>query len=110
MFLNCHTYFSLRYGTLSPKELLQHLQKEKIAQFALTDINTTSACLDVMRLASKYNVKPSLGIDFRNGAQRQFIMLAQDNQGFLSINKYLSSFLHSKETIPATAKNFPEPM
>ena len=107
MFLNCHTYYSLRYGTLSPKELLQHFQKEKIARFAITDINTTSACLDILRLASEYGVKPTVGVDFRNGAQQQFIMLAQNNKGYQSINEYLSRFLHSKEKIPAIAKNLP---
>ena len=61
---------------------------------ALTDINTTSACLNFTRLSEKYDIKPVLGVDFRNGAQQQFIMLAKSNSGFQYINHYLSAFLH----------------
>jgi error-prone DNA polymerase len=107
MFINTHTYYSLRYGTIAPRALLEYFQKEKIQRFALTDINTTSACWDMLRLAPKYNVKPSIGIDFRNGAQQQFIMYAENNQGFQHINTYLSRFLHTETKIPDNAETFP---
>lgn len=104
MYLNCHTYYSLRYGTIKPEKLLAIASKNNIKTLALTDINNTSACLDFIRLSSKYKVKPVIGVDFRNGAQQQFIMLARNNNGFLNINNYLSSFLHnSKLNIPAEA-------
>jgi len=61
---------------------------------ALTDINNTSACLDFVRLSSEYDIKPVLGVDFRNGAQQQFILLAKNNHGFQQINAYLSVFMH----------------
>jgi len=67
MFLNCHTYYSLRYGTFSEDELLAFAQKNKVGQMVLTDINNTSACLNFIRKAPKYNIKPIVGIDFRNG-------------------------------------------
>lgn len=103
MFLNSHTYYSLRYGTLTPLELLEYFQKTAVTHFALTDINNTSACMDILRLAPKYNVKPAIGVDFRNGAQQEFIMLAVTNEGFLNINSYLSHFLHEKKQIPQRA-------
>ncbi len=105
MFLNTHSYYSLRYGTIKPKKLLITAAERGVGCFALTDINTTSACLDFVRLAPKYAIKPVLGVDFRNGAQQQFIMLAKDNVGFEQINSYLSHFLHSKEYIPNRAKH-----
>jgi len=94
MYLNCHTYYSLRYGTIKPETLLAITSKNGLQTLALTDINNTSACLDFVRLSKKYEVKPVLGVDFRNGAQQQFILLAKNNTGFQNINDYLSLFLH----------------
>ncbi len=65
-----------------------------IQTLALTDINNTSACLDFVRLSSKYTIKPVVGVDFRNSAQQQFIVLAKNNNGFQQINNYLSSHLY----------------
>ncbi len=94
MYINCHTYFSLRYGTIKPEALLELAVEKGMEILALTDINNTSACLDFVRLSSKYNIKPVLGVDFRNGAEQQFILLAKNNNGFQQINKYLSSHLY----------------
>ena len=97
MYLNCHTYFSLRYGTIEPEWLLAIAAKNGAQTLALTDINTTSGCLEFVRLSPKYNIKPVLGVDFRNGAQQQFILIAKSNTGFYHINQYLSEFLHDSE-------------
>ncbi|MBA6152179.1 DNA polymerase III subunit alpha [Gelidibacter maritimus] len=97
MYLNCHTYYSLRYGTIKPEQLLAIASENGLQTLALTDINSTSACLDFVRLSSKYKIKPVLGIDFRNGAQQQFILIAKNNHGFKNINDYLSEFLHNPE-------------
>jgi error-prone DNA polymerase len=107
MYINIHTYYSLRYGTLKPRDLLQSAQELGITSFALTDINTTSACMDILRLAPKYNIRPVLGVDFRLSAQQQFILLAENNRGFQNINSYLSHFLHSEEAIPPKAAPLP---
>ena len=95
MYINCHTYYSLRYGTIKPEELLSLAAENKIKTLALTDINNTSACLDFIRTSSKYAIKPVVGVDFRNGADQKFILLAKNNKGFQQINSYLSVFLHS---------------
>ena len=97
MYLNCHTYYSLRYGTIKPEQLLAIASQNGVQTLALTDINSTSACLDVMRLSKKYKIKSVLGVDFRNGAQQQFILIAKNNQGFQNINDYLSKFLHNHD-------------
>jgi len=97
MYLNCHTYYSLRYGTIKPEQLLAIASENDVQTLALTDINTTSACLDIVRLSKKYKVKPVLGVDFRNKAQQEFILIAKNNQGFENINNYLSRFLHNHD-------------
>jgi len=107
MFINTHTYYSLRYGTLAIKELLQLAQDHGIKTLAVTDINTTSACLDIVRVAPEFGIRPVVGVDFRNSARQQFIMLARNNEGFLNINRYLSGFLHNDEIIPDRAEVLP---
>jgi len=97
LYINCHTYFSLRYGTIKTDDLLKLAAEKGLNTLALTDINNTSACLDFVRLSSKYQIKPVLGVDFRNGAQQQFILLARNNNGFQQINDYLSSHLYNSK-------------
>lgn len=105
MYLNTHSYYSLKYGTIAPEALLQLAFQHNITVMALTDINSTSADLDFVRLAPKYDIKPVLGVDFRNGAQQQFVMLAKNNEALQQMNRYLSEFLHlDKITIPKCAK------
>lgn len=104
MFLNTNSHFSLRYGTISPKKLLQLAQQMSIETLCLTDINTTSACLDFIRLAPSFSIRPVVGVDFRNGAKQEFVMLAKNNIGFQNINTYLSELLHEEVyTVPKRA-------
>lgn len=109
MYLNTHTYYSLRYGTISPKNLVEKAFQLGISTLVLTDINSTSANLEFVQLAKKMGIKPILGIDFRNGAQQQFILIAKNNKGLHNINAYLSELLHSaKTTIPNKAEKLPD--
>ena len=98
MLLNTHTYYSLRYGILSVDQLLQLGAMNGHGIIALTDINSTSACVDFIRLASKHKVKPVLGVDFRVGIEQKHVLLAQNNIGFQQINTYLTAFLVAKTT------------
>ena len=104
MYINCHSYYSLRYGTFSEVALLQLAKENKLDCIALTDINNTSACMNFVQQAKKQNIKPVIGVDFRNGNTQQFIALAKNNRGFENINRYLSSFLVSKTAIPDIPK------
>lgn len=95
MYLNCHTCFSLRYGTMSTEELLVEARNRNIKRLALTDINNTSACMDFIRLAPKYGITPLVGVDFRNGAEQMYVALARNNKGFREINQLLTRYLAS---------------
>ncbi|MTI22315.1 DNA polymerase III subunit alpha [Fulvivirga sp. RKSG066] len=106
MYINTHSWFSYKYGTIPQKELLEEAMRSNIDTLALTDINSTSASLDFVRLATKTEIKPVLGIDFRNGAQQLFIALAKNNEGFKELNDYLSYHLHNKLQIPDRAPAF----
>ncbi len=109
MFLNTHTYYSLRYGTISPERLLNTAKALEIEIMAFTDINSTSSSLELFRMAKKKDIKPVLGVDFRNGAYQEFILLAKSNRGFELMNVYLSEFLHQTNfEIPKQAKSIPD--
>ncbi len=106
MYLNNHSYYSLRYGTISEEELLAIAQQHHCAHFPLTDINNTSGCLNFIRRAPLYDIKPIVGIDFRNDAEQCYVCLAKNNLGFLELNQFLSEHLHQKRSFPDEAPSF----
>ena len=106
MYLNCHTYYSLRFGTFSEVELLQLAEQNHVTQLVLTDINNTSAGLNFARKAPEFGIKPILGIDFRNRVLPCFIGIAQNNEGYLELNDFLSQHLHHGLKIPHRAPAF----
>lgn len=106
MLLSCHTYHSHKYGTISPKELLEQARAKGYDALAITDINNTSACIDIVRMAPEYGIQALVGIDFRNGVQQQYIGIAKNNDGFRELNEHLTYHLHSGEQIPERAPAF----
>ncbi|MBL7473874.1 DNA polymerase III subunit alpha [Robertkochia sediminum] len=106
MYLNCHTYYSLRFGTFSETDLLELAREMEAGCIALTDINNTSACLNFVRKASEYGVRPLLGVDFRNGVKQEFVGLAADNNGFYELNDFLSDHLHRGVAFDKRAPHF----
>jgi len=106
MLLNCHTYYSFCYGTLSTEQLLVEVIKNGYDSFVLSDINNTSACIDTVRLAKEQNIKPILGIDFRNGIKPCYTGIARNNFGFKELNEHLSKHLHQSKHFEVQAPEF----
>ncbi|WP_109439225.1 DNA polymerase III subunit alpha [Aquimarina sp. AU119] len=106
MYLNCHSYYSLRFGTFSETDLLTLAEENNIKCLALTDINNTSACLNFIRKAKEYKIKPIIGVDFRNNHQPLYIGLAKNNEGYKELNDFLSYHSHEKINFPETAPVF----
>ncbi|MFH6984444.1 DNA polymerase III subunit alpha [Marinoscillum luteum] len=99
--LNVHSYFSFKYGLLSIDRLMEWAVRNHVRTLALTDINSTAGSLEFVRQAQKQGIRPLLGVDFRNGAEQQFVAIARNNAGFQSINAFLSKHLHTGAPIPA---------
>jgi DNA polymerase-3 subunit alpha len=97
----------MRFGTFSEKTLLKMAASAGVESLALTDINNTSACLNFIRLSAIHGIRPIVGIDFRNGADQLYIGLARNNEGFMALNHYLSTYTHAKESLPAIAVELP---
>ncbi|WP_088340320.1 DNA polymerase III subunit alpha [Robiginitalea sediminis] len=108
MYLNCHTYYSLRYGTFSEVDLLQLAREMGVRCLALTDINNTSAGLNFVRRAPEFDVRPLLGVDFRNGVDPCFVGIARSNEGYMELNRFLSFHLHQGRPFPERPPGFSE--
>ena len=106
MYLNCHSQYSLKYGTISPEQLLEQAAALEIKSLALTDINNTSACLNFIRIAPRYNIKPIIGVDFRNGVSPKYIGLAKNNEGYKELNHWLSDHIHQGKKFSDRAPSF----
>ncbi|MBT8283053.1 MAG: PHP domain-containing protein, partial [Muriicola sp.] len=106
MYLNCHSYYSLRYGTFSEVALLELAREHELTRLALTDINNTSACLNFVRRAPDFGIQPILGIDFRNGVEACFVGIARNNNGYRELNDFLSEHLHREKEFPKRAPAF----
>ncbi|MBU0696683.1 MAG: DNA polymerase III subunit alpha [Bacteroidetes bacterium] len=96
MYLNCHSYFSFLYGTLSPAKLLDQAKRHGVERFVLTDINNTSGCLEIARRTNKSSFSPIFGIDFRNDLTQQFVGIAKNQDGFEKLNRLLSEHLKNE--------------
>src|SRR5690606_16338459 len=106
MYLNCHTYFSFRYGTMSPTELVEQGVHVGAEALALTDINNTSAVFEFIRLCRNAGVKPVCGIEFRYRSQLNFIGLVRNKEGFRELNEYLSRHTTTPELQPFGEHDF----
>lgn len=107
MYLNCHTYYSLRYGTFSPEELVDKAARWGIETLALTDINNTSCSSEFIRRCKAQGIKPIIGIDFRNeDHQCLYVGLAQNKEGFRELNEFLTEHSRLGKPLPVEAPIF----
>jgi error-prone DNA polymerase len=98
MFLNCHSFHSLRYGTIPLLELVEQAALLGADAMALTDINTVTGIYDFIRACEAVNIKPLVGIDFRNKGKQLYIGLAKNSKGIAEMNCVLTH--HNFEGIP----------
>ncbi len=102
MYLNCHTYFSFKYGTLSVETLFEEAKRCGVRKLVLTDINNTSGYIELLRICKErrdeYDLQVALGIEFRQDDQLLYIGIAKNNRGFEQLNGYLSR--HNVNELP----------
>ena len=98
MYLNSHSYYSLRYGTLSIEKLVETAKACGVKSLALTDINNSSGIIDFVKTCRENGIKPIAGIEFRKEEKLLYIGLARNNKGFHELNEFLS--VHTIQGIP----------
>ncbi len=92
MFLNCHSYHSLRYGTISIQDLVQQAVDHQVKTLALTDINTITGIYDFYKLCNDNDIKPIVGVEIRVENELYYICLAKNQKSVGEINRLLTHY------------------
>ncbi|SHN00797.1 DNA polymerase III subunit alpha [Mucilaginibacter sp. OK098] len=100
MYLNTHSQFSLRYGTMDIKAIVKGAKACGIEQLALTDINNSSGIMEFVRLAEKEGVKPIAGMEFHRDKQLLYIGIARNREGFKELNDFLTFHNVNHQPLP----------
>jgi DNA-directed DNA polymerase III PolC len=95
------SYYSLRFGTLSPEELAAQAAAKGIDMLILTDINNTSGMFEFVRACRAKNITALAGIEFRNDNRWLYTGIALDFQGFGELNRFLSNYRLQHLPLPA---------
>lgn len=106
MYLNVHSYYSLRYGTLSLEKLVEKAASLDIKALALTDINNSTGMIDFVKLCGDKGIKPIAGIEFRNGSEFLYTGIARNNEGFRELNEFVTRHNLDSSDYPVHAPAF----
>lgn len=106
MYINCHSYYSLRYGTMPVERLVELAEATGVRRMALTDINNTTGMPDFVRECMSRGISPAAGIEFRAGNRLLYIGIARNNEGFRELNAFLTRYNISGEPLPFPAPPF----
>ena len=116
MYINCHTAFSFKYGTLQIKELFAEARRCGVRKLILTEINNTASYIEMLRYCAEqrtstqqrfgpegYNLEIGVGIEFRKDDELLYIAIAKNNNGFERINRFLSHHNLQQKSLPVRA-------
>lgn len=106
MYLNCHSYHSLRYGTIPLEELVTQALGYGVTAMALTDINTITGIYDFIKACQEVNIKPLVGIDFRNNGKQLYIGIAKNRNGLGEMNRIVTQHNFENTLLPVQAPSF----
>ena len=81
-----HTYYSLRYGTLSPEALVEAAAARGLRTLCLADINSASAAYPFWKACRRAGVAPVFGVEFRDAAGAHlFTGVARSQEGWAEL-------------------------
>ena len=106
MFLCCHSYHSLRYGTISIEDLVSKAAALGIRSLALTDINTVTGIYDFYKLCKTFEIKPLVGVDIRIENEKYYTAIAKNPAGIAEINRMLTDFNCGGVAVPKQHPKF----
>ncbi len=109
MLLHCHSYFSLRYGLMSPEDIVRWAQSQadilgEPICVLLADINNVSGASNFQREAKKHSGVIALtGAEIRNGDESLYVLVSKNQNGFSQINQFLTQYIHQNQPFPVWA-------
>src|SRR5690606_33652498 len=107
MLLNVHSYYSLRYGTLSIEQLIDSLIEYGYHTAVLTDINNSTGVFEYIKASRAKGFNALAGMEFRRGDKLLYIGIAQNEDGFQELNENMSYYNLNKDAVmPDRAPEF----
>src|SRR5690606_4626858 len=106
MYLNCHSFHSLRYGTIGIETLIKQARALHITALALTDINTVTGIYDFTKACLAEGIKPVVGMEIREENRLLYITLVKKQSGMGEICRLLTDRNVEGITLPHTAPAF----
>src|SRR4051812_15371571 len=106
MYLNVHSQYSLRYGTMPIPALVEEAIACGVTQMVLTDINNSTGVMEFMRECEAKGVKPIGGMEFRQGKRLLYFGIARNREGMRELNEFRSEYNLEKKSLPDTAPAF----
>ena len=103
MYLNCHSFHSLRYGTIPLDDLIRQAADCGVTAAALTDVNTVTGIYDFIKGCQALGIKPLVGIEFRCRHKFRYIGLAKNAAGLAQMNRFLTDHNFSGAPLPEKA-------
>lgn len=100
MYLNVHSQYSLRYGTMSIRTLVDEAQARGITQMVITDINNSTGVMEFMRECRKKKIKPIGGMEFRSAKKLLYIGIARNKEGMKELNDFLTTHNLEQKELP----------
>ena len=114
MLYHCHSYFSLRYGLMSPEDIIRWAQSQsdllqQPVSVLLADINNVSGVTNFLKEAQHHpNVHARVGVEVRNGDETLYLLMAESHQGFAAVNRFLSEHQLAQLPYPINPPVMPE--
>lgn len=109
MYATTHSYFSLRYGTLSEEDLATIAKQHGFPAVALTDINCSTGIFPFVKACQEQNIQPIAGIEFRKENRWLYTGIAKNEKGFQELNEYLSFYSLNEKPLPEIARRLEYP-
>ncbi|TKT84721.1 helix-hairpin-helix domain-containing protein [Dyadobacter frigoris] len=106
MLLNVHSYFSLRYGTISIDDLIKTLVAKGHHTAVLTDINNSSAVFPFIQKCRESGLNGLVGMEYRNGDKLLYVGIARNEAGFGELNELMTTSNRTKKPLPDIAPAF----
>lgn len=106
MYLNVHSQYSLRYGTLAIPKLVEEAVLRGITQMVLTDINNSTGVMEFIRECDKQGIKPIGGIEFRRDKKLLYIGIARNKEGMKELNDFLTAHNLQQKALPDIPDEF----
>ena len=106
MYLNVHSQYSLRFGTMSIPALVEEAIARGVTQMVLTDINNSTGIMEFMRECDEKGIKPIAGMEFRRDKRLLYFGIARNREGMRELNEFLTEHNLGQRPLPDMAPEF----